>query len=141
MASPLTGGSPGSERPHLVQLVLASKKALQHGEHLCSKARTLSTDSAQAAVDVLALDAKVRWVSRAVLEQLKVCLRFLACFIGSSKYQPKLATSIARSIEQKRAELETQVKVGWATHGHVINVDQWIIRRAGICYGTNVQEH
>ena len=60
------------EQPHLVQLVLASKKALQHGEQLCSKARSISVLSAQTAVDVLALDAKVRWITSAVTEQLKV---------------------------------------------------------------------
>lgn len=63
--------------PHLVSLVLQSKKALQHGEQLCSHASSLSSSSAQCAVDVLALDAKVKWLSAAVLEQLKVqlCLR------------------------------------------------------------------
>lgn len=58
--------------PHLVSLVLQSKKALQHGEQLCTRAHVASNASAQAAVDVLALDAKVRWISEAVIEQLKV---------------------------------------------------------------------
>ena len=61
------------EQPHLVSLVLQSKKALQHGEQLCSRANSLSNASAQCAVDVLALDAKVKWISAAVLDQLKVC--------------------------------------------------------------------
>lgn len=59
-------------QPHLVSLVLQSKKALQHGEQLCNTASSISTQSAQTAVDVLALDAKVRWMTDAVLEQLKV---------------------------------------------------------------------
>ena len=59
-------------QPHLVSLVLQSKKALQHGEQLCTRAHVASNASAQAAVDVLALDAKVRWISEAVIEQLKV---------------------------------------------------------------------
>jgi hypothetical protein len=59
-------------QPHLVQLVVLSKKALQHGEQLCSRARSISVDSAQAAVDVLSFDAKVRWINNAVTEQLKV---------------------------------------------------------------------
>ena len=59
-------------QPHLVSLVLQSKKALQHGEQLCSRANSLSNASAQCAVDVLALDAKVKWISDAVLDQLKV---------------------------------------------------------------------
>jgi hypothetical protein len=61
-----------ADQPHLVQLVVLSKKALQHGEQLCSRARSISVDSAQAAVDVLSFDAKVRWVNNAVTEQLKV---------------------------------------------------------------------
>ncbi|KIM84999.1 hypothetical protein PILCRDRAFT_67316 [Piloderma croceum F 1598] len=81
-----------SEQPHLVSLVLQSKKALQHGEQLCSRANSLSNASAQCAVDILALDAKVRWISDAVLDQLK------------------LAASVAKSIEQKRAQLHKQVQ-------------------------------
>jgi autophagy-related protein 17 len=57
---------------HLVSLVLQSKKALQHGEQLCTRAHTASNASAQAAIDVLALDAKIKWMVEAVLEQLKV---------------------------------------------------------------------
>lgn len=59
-------------QPHLVSLVLQSKKALQHGEELCTEAHDASHASAQAAIDVLALDAKVRWVIEVVVEQLKV---------------------------------------------------------------------
>ena len=61
-----------TDQPHLVSLVLQSKKALQHGEFLCSKANTLTNASAQCAVDILALDAKVKWITHAVVEQLKV---------------------------------------------------------------------
>jgi len=71
MASPPPGQQ--IEQPHLVSLVLQSKKALQHGQQLCSKANILSNASAQCSVDVLALDAKVKWITEAVLEQLKVC--------------------------------------------------------------------
>lgn len=84
--------SPTHEEPHLVSLVLQSKKALQQGEQLCANARTVSMQSAQAAVDVLALDAKVRWMTDAVMEQLK------------------LAAGVARIIEQKRIQLESQAK-------------------------------
>lgn len=66
-------------QPHLVSLALQSKKALQHGEQLCTRASALSSDSAQAAMDVLALDAKVRWMTDTVLEQLKVRYVFLKC--------------------------------------------------------------
>ena len=73
MSGPNASARP--EQPHLVSLVLQSKKALQHGEQLCSRASSLSNKSAQCAIDVLALDAKVKWISDAVLEQLKVGYR------------------------------------------------------------------
>lgn len=83
-----------TDQPHLVSLVLQSKKALQHGEQVCSRAHASYNASAQEAVEVLALDAKVRWVTDALLEQLKVhsapnqlctsCLTILAvsCWCG-----------------------------------------------------------
>ncbi|KAK7454623.1 Autophagy-related protein 17 [Stygiomarasmius scandens] len=80
------------DQPHLVTLVLQSKKALQHGEQLCSQAHNLSNTSSQAAVDVLILDAKVRWITDNVLEQLK------------------LAASVAKSIEEKRVKLSGRVQ-------------------------------
>jgi len=74
MSLPTASNTPANiiAQPHLVSLVLQSKKALQHGEQLCTRAHVASNASAQAAVDVLALDAKVRWISEAVIEQLKV---------------------------------------------------------------------
>ncbi|KAK1226570.1 Autophagy- protein 17 [Marasmius sp. AFHP31] len=80
------------EQPHIVSLVLQSKKALQHGEEVCSEAQTLANASAQVVVDVLTLDAKVRWISDSVLEQLK------------------LAANVAKIIEEKRAKLKKQVQ-------------------------------
>ena len=59
-------------QPHIVELVLQAKKALQQGQELCLHASSVSAASAQTAVDVLALDAQVRWMSEAVLDQLKV---------------------------------------------------------------------
>ncbi|KAF9061421.1 autophagy-related protein 17 [Rhodocollybia butyracea] len=84
--------SPPASDPHIVSLVLQSKKALQNGEQLCLKANELSTASAQASIDVLILDSKVRWITDNVLEQLK------------------LASSVAKSIEEKRAKLNRQVQ-------------------------------
>jgi hypothetical protein len=72
---PISLGLGQGNQPHLVSLVLQSKKALQHGEQLCARAHTESNASAQAAVDILTLDAKVKWLVEAVVEQLKV--RFL----------------------------------------------------------------
>ncbi|KAH9481618.1 Autophagy-related protein 17 [Psilocybe cubensis] len=77
-------------QPHLVSLVVQSKKALQHGEQLCTRAHTSSNESAQASVDVLALDAKVRWIVEAVVEQLQ------------------LAASVAKTIEEKRTDISRQ---------------------------------
>jgi hypothetical protein len=57
----------------LLQLVLRSRKALDHAKTLCLRAETLSSGSTQHAVDLLALDAKVTWVSDGIVEQLKVC--------------------------------------------------------------------
>lgn len=60
------------EQPHIVSLALQAKKALQQGQDLCLNASKVSAASARTAVDVLALDAQVRWMSEAVLDQLKV---------------------------------------------------------------------
>ena len=67
--SPLAPGT-----PHLVSLVLHSKKAFQHGEQLCTRAHELSHATSSLATDVLALDAKARWIVQGILDQLKVCL-------------------------------------------------------------------
>ena len=99
-----------ADQPHLVSLVLQSKKALQHGEQLCSKANALTNASAQCAVDVLALDAKVRWISEAVIEQLKVSHVTSYGFL-SPPTLTQLAASVARSIEYKRAQLDKQIRV------------------------------
>ncbi|RPD61104.1 hypothetical protein L226DRAFT_486215 [Lentinus tigrinus ALCF2SS1-7] len=80
------------EQPHIVELVLQAKKALQQGQELCLHASSVSAASAQITVDVLALDAQVKWMSEAVLDQLQ------------------LAAQVAKSIEQKRSELEKQVE-------------------------------
>jgi autophagy-related protein 17 len=71
-----TKGIGSAEQPHLVSLVLQSKKALQHGEQLCFRAQSQYNASAQETIEVLALDAKVRWIAEAIVEQLKV-----SCYI------------------------------------------------------------
>ncbi|OBZ72535.1 Autophagy-related protein 17 [Grifola frondosa] len=94
--SPTTGPSTGTVQAHVSSLVAKSQQALQHGELLCLRASELSASSAQSAADMLALDAKVRWITNAVLEQLQ------------------LAAHVAKSIEQKRSLLEKQVEE-WET--------------------------
>lgn len=70
MSRPNTPLSP--DTPHLVSLVLHSKKALQHGEQLCSTAHELTRGTSQIAAELLALDAKAKWVTQGIIEQLKV---------------------------------------------------------------------
>lgn len=107
---PVSLGLDDNSQQHLISLVLQSKNALQHGEQLCTRARTASNTSAQAAVDVLALDAKIKWMVEAVVEQLKVrILRRLVIGIHRRVFQ--LAASVARSIEDKRAHLIKQIDV------------------------------
>ncbi|KAG5721930.1 Autophagy-related protein 17 [Termitomyces sp. T112] len=80
------------DHSHLVSLVLQSKQALQNGEQLCSRAHVVSNASANISVNVVALDAKVRWVTEAVGEQLK------------------LVASVAKTIEEKRAVMGKRVQ-------------------------------
>ncbi|KAI9461690.1 autophagy protein Apg17-domain-containing protein [Lactarius psammicola] len=82
----------GSEQSHLISLVLQSRKALEQGEAFCSRASATSTSSAKEATDVLALNAKIQWISKAVIEQLK------------------LAATVAKLIEERRAKLEKQTQ-------------------------------
>ena len=97
-------------QPHLVSLVLQSKKALQHGEHLCSRAHAVSNTSARISVDVVALDTKVHWVRDAVTEQLQVWTQL--CFLDvHGIYFDQLVAIVAKSIEEKRADLHKQVQV------------------------------
>ena len=100
-----------AETPHLDRLVVASKKALQHGEQLCSRAGALSSESAQTAADVLALDAKVRWISHAVAEQLKVSTSARRDIQVGRMSISKLAGSVAKIIERRRTDLEKKAKV------------------------------
>jgi autophagy-related protein 17 len=111
MASP--PAAPRAEQPHLVSLVLQSKKGLQHGEQLCSKANALTNASAQCAVDVLALDAKVKWISEAVIRQLKVHQSRISTTYSLSHVvlPPQLAASVAKSLELKRAQLDKRIRV------------------------------
>ena len=96
---------PGNDDPHIVSLVLQSKKALQHGKQLCLRASHLSSSSARNVVDVLTLDARVKWLSNAVLEQLKVrhprCVFRSPLLIqrpGSTSLQPSLQRALNRNV-------------------------------------------
>lgn len=101
------------DTPHFVSLVLNSKKALQHGEQLCSKAHDLSFETTQVAAELMSLDAKAWWISRGILDQLKV-RRIPFGQVGQWLFtfeKWKLASSIGSSIEAQRSRLEDQAKV------------------------------
>ena len=88
------------QQPHLVSLVLQSKKALQHGEQLCSKAHELSSASLPSSVDIFALDAKVRWLSDAIIEQLKVrhyCRMSFIMTHSGNRWRPALRNASKRN--------------------------------------------
>ncbi|KAH8831354.1 autophagy-related protein 17 [Flagelloscypha sp. PMI_526] len=84
--------APSSSSQDVLSLVLQSEKALQQGEQLCQQAASLSSSTSQCSIDVLALDAKVRWMADAVLDQLEV------------------ARGIARYIQEKRAAISLQIQ-------------------------------
>ncbi|KAG8905040.1 autophagy protein 17 [Tulasnella sp. 403] len=56
----------------LVSLVVQSKKALQQAEAICSHTNTVSHYSSDLVLDVLAADAKIKWLSDGVLDQLNI---------------------------------------------------------------------
>ncbi|KAG9088565.1 autophagy protein 17 [Ceratobasidium sp. UAMH 11750] len=80
---------PGSS---LATLFLTSKKALLHGNNVCNHASTLTRRSDTVTIDVLTLDAKLRWLAQAVLDQLKA------------------ASSVAKSIEFEQENLHSVAK-------------------------------
>lgn len=98
-----------SSPPHLVSLVLQSKKGLQHGEQLCSRAHDVTQESARDVVDVLALDAKLRWIKEGILDQLKVKKAFLLIIL--LLMMGKVAAGVAKSITERRQRLEEEAKV------------------------------
>ncbi|KAG8747338.1 autophagy protein 17 [Ceratobasidium sp. 414] len=71
----------------LATLFVTSKKALLHGNNVCNHASTLTRQSNDVAVDVLTLDARLRWLAQAVLDQLKLPRRVLLLHIDPSVSQ------------------------------------------------------
>ncbi|KAG8753566.1 autophagy protein 17 [Serendipita sp. 396] len=55
----------------MLSLVLRSRKALDHTKALCVRAEALSKDSTELALDLVAVDAKVRWATEMIQDQLK----------------------------------------------------------------------
>lgn len=98
----MSAAESSQQQSHLVSLVLQSKKALQHGEQLCSKAHEESSASAQASIEILALDAKVRWLSEAIVEQLKVRRHRL-----STVFTPISPSGVFRWLQALQSALKT----------------------------------
>lgn len=66
------------EQPQsLVAYFLQSKKALTHGQTLCSRASTLNAETASIVIEAVAYEAKTRWMNEGVLDQLNVGIGFL----------------------------------------------------------------
>ncbi|CAE6406702.1 unnamed protein product [Rhizoctonia solani] len=76
--------SPAPTGSSLAALFLTSKKALLQGNNICNHASTLTAGSSNLTVDILTLDAKLQWLTRNVIDQLKA------------------ATSIAKYLELER---------------------------------------
>ncbi|KAG8886331.1 hypothetical protein FRB97_004866 [Tulasnella sp. 331] len=68
----------------------SSKKALQQSESICSSANTISHQSSALVVDLLATDAKLKWISGGVEDQLN------------------LATNAAQAMENQRIDLQAK---------------------------------
>ncbi|KAG8988637.1 autophagy protein 17 [Tulasnella sp. 427] len=73
----------------LVTLVVQSKKALQQAESVCSGTNSVAKHSATLIVDILATEAKIKWLSDGVTEQLQA------------------ARKVAEAIHNQRATLQT----------------------------------
>ncbi|KAG8962315.1 autophagy protein 17 [Tulasnella sp. 425] len=63
------------EMTDLVTLVVQSKKALQQAEAVCSGTNAVAKHSTTLIVDILATEAKVKWLSDGVAEQLQAAKR------------------------------------------------------------------
>lgn len=55
----------------ILSLTLRSRKALDHTKTLCTRADSLAKSSTELVLEVCAVDAKVRWVTEGITEQLK----------------------------------------------------------------------
>jgi hypothetical protein len=75
--------SPAPTGSSLAALFLTSKKALLQGNNICNHASTLTAGSSNLTVDILTLDAKLQWLTRNVIDQLKVSDLLLYCNVSS----------------------------------------------------------
>jgi hypothetical protein len=103
MSSPTDRG----EQPHLISLVLQSKKALEQGKEFCFRADATSTSSAKEATDLLALNAKIQWISNAVIEQLKAwIIRIFAAFVANAYVASRHSSKAHRRAARQAREAD-----------------------------------
>ncbi|CCA68796.1 hypothetical protein PIIN_02658 [Serendipita indica DSM 11827] len=84
----------------LLSLVLRSRKALDHTKTLCSRADVLSKDSTELALDLVAVDAKVRWANEMISDQLKL----VGSIVKTLSLQRQKLERDAKNWDQKRKE-------------------------------------
>lgn len=63
---------PAQEGASLLSYFLQSKKALSQGQVLCSHASELNSSTVSIVIDALAFEAKSKFLSHGVIEQLNV---------------------------------------------------------------------
>jgi len=88
LTAPLNGDmQPEEQAQSLVAYFLQSKKALTHGQALCSRVSTISAETASVAIEAVAYEAKARWMNEGFLDQLN------------------LAAAISKSLSLQRTKL------------------------------------
>ncbi|CAE6354086.1 unnamed protein product [Rhizoctonia solani] len=83
----------------LTALFLSSKKALLHGNNICNHASTLTAGASNLTVDILTLDARLQWLTRGVVEQLKAA----TSIVKYLQVQRDHAHSIAKDWDRARS--------------------------------------
>ncbi|KAG8832638.1 autophagy protein 17 [Serendipita sp. 399] len=87
----------------MLSLVLRSRKALDHTKTLCLRAEALAKDSTDLALDLVAVDAKVRWATEMIQDQLKLVNNV----VKALSIQRLKVEQDAKAWDQKRKERTT----------------------------------
>ncbi|CAE6510891.1 unnamed protein product [Rhizoctonia solani] len=91
--------APAPTGPSLATLFLTSKKALLQGNNVCNHASTLTAGASNLAVDILTLDAKLQWLTRGAIEQLKAA----SSIVKYLEAQRDHAHSVAKEWDRARS--------------------------------------
>lgn len=97
---------PAPSGSSLAALFLASKKALLHGNTVCNAASTLTAGANNLAVDVLTLDAKLRWLTHGVLDQLKAATTIVKFLELEREHVHSVAKDWDRARSQRTRSLD-----------------------------------